>query len=84
MQLAGAVKGFKIGDGGGKEWDQPGKESTVYVGSKDKTKLLAQFLSQELKDLLLPPEGDALVDDIPMADNVMGRFAPQYDPEFHQ
>jgi hypothetical protein len=81
---AGAIKTFKIGEGGGKEWGQPGKESTVYVGSRDKTKIVAEFLSSELEGLLLTPEGDALNDDIVLAKNIMGRFNPQYDREFHQ
>lgn len=84
VKQSGAIRGFKIGDGGGKEWGQPGKESTVYVGSRDKTDVVARFVSQELGDILLPPEGDTLIDDIPLADGIMGRFAPQYDPEFHQ
>ncbi len=84
IKQSGAVRNFKIGDGGGKEWDNPGKESTIYVGSRNKTDAVAKFVSRELGDVLLPPEGHALIDDIPLANNVMGRFAPQYDPEFHQ
>lgn len=84
IKQSGAIKDYKIGEGGGKEWDQPGKESTVYVGSSDKTKLVAQFISEELDGLILPPEGDTLVDDVLIAHNVMGRFSPQYDIEFHQ
>ncbi len=80
-----AITTFKIGSGGGKKAGADGKESTVYIGDKNKALTVATFLEGELASLLDAPEGDTLTDDILLAPNIMGRFeVGQVDPEFHQ
>lgn len=81
----GAITTFKIGHGGGKADDAPGKESTVYIGHRDKAKMVALQIDRSLASVLEAPEGDALKDDIPFASRVMGRFAVnRLDSQFHQ
>jgi hypothetical protein len=65
---------FKIGEGGGSAVGAPGKEATVYVGSKDDAVAAASRIEEELGKLLLPPAGDTLSDDIQFTVHVMGRF----------
>jgi len=89
LKAAGAITDSKVGNGGGTQTDgyedAPGKEATIYVGSKDKTDLIADYLSAELQGQLTTPTGDALRDDIELAPAVMGRFEVYgADPEFMQ
>jgi hypothetical protein len=73
---------FKIGKGGGKAAGAPGKEATVYVGSKDDAFVVAKMIEDGLRDVLLPPTGDALVSDIEFNELVMGRFdVMKWDPD---
>lgn len=79
------IKSFKIGHGGGKYHDQPGKEATVYVGHRDKANIVATIIEEGLGSSLDMPIGNALKDDITFTDHVMGRFtADAGDDEFHQ
>ncbi len=79
------ITAFKIGKGGGKADGQPGKEATVYVGHRDKAEAVAPFIDEILAGFLDMPEGDALQDDIPFSERVMGRFeVTDLDPDFHQ
>ena len=60
----------------------PGKEATVYVGSKDDAFVVAKMIEDGLRDVLLPPTGDALVSDIEFTELVMGRFdVMRWDPD---
>ncbi|MDQ5885706.1 MAG: hypothetical protein QG628_103 [Patescibacteria group bacterium] len=80
-----AITTFKIGEGGGKEYDAPGKEATVYVGHRDKASMVAQAIEESLASILIDPEGDTITDDIEFMPHVMGRFeVGGLDPEFHQ
>ncbi|MDB5160689.1 MAG: hypothetical protein JWO96_69 [Candidatus Saccharibacteria bacterium] len=82
---AGTIVTFKIGKGGGKKDGQPGKEATVYVGPKDRADIVAQVLQEQLDKILSDPEGDALEDDVPFTEKIMGRFeVSKVDPQFHQ
>jgi len=75
MKAAGAVSTYKIGHGGGRKAGAPGKEATVYVGHRDKAQLVADFIGSYMNgDGLLAPEGEALHDDLPFNDLVVGRF----------
>ncbi len=75
---SGFISHFKLKSG------QPGKEATVYVGWKDKAQLVAQALEDSLGDLLDPPAGNALRDDIDFTPKIMGRFeVTAVDPDFH-
>ena len=75
------VRSFKFG----RASDQSGKEATVYVGPKDSAAAIATEIETELGEILLPPEGDALIDDIAFTPNVMGRFEISgVEPDFHQ
>lgn len=58
----------------GKNSGQTGKDMTVYVGSKDDAQKVADALKEKFGDRLQPPHGDALADDIPFNDVVVGRF----------
>lgn len=81
MQELGEITTFKIGNNGG----QSGKEATVYVGHRDKAGVVANVLVEGLADTLIPPEGDALVDDTSFEGPIMGRFeVTNADPDFHQ
>jgi hypothetical protein len=44
------------------------------VGSKDDAVAVANKIEDELHDILLDPEGDALISDIKFTEHVMGRF----------
>jgi len=84
LEQESLVAGWKIGHRGGKRAGAPGKEATVYIGHGKKAKLVADYLNRELADVLRPPEGDTLDDDIRLSGNVVGRFDLNGDPEFHQ
>lgn len=74
------IKSYKIGLSSG----QAGKEATIYVGSKDDAQKVAEQIEQLLSTILLPPEGDALKDDLKMTSKVLGRFDAAGDDSFHQ
>lgn len=79
------IRSFKIGNGGGKYGDQPGKEATVYVGHRDKANVVAGIIEEGLGGSLDGPEGAALTDDMAFTPHVMGRFdTAASDWEFHQ
>lgn len=82
MRDAGQVANFKIGHAG----DQVGKSATVFVGHCEKAKLSASIINRLLDGILRPPEGDAIIEDVAVADNVMGRFdvGGKVDSEFNQ
>jgi hypothetical protein len=84
LQDQGDIATFKIGKGGGRADDQPGKEATVYVGPRDKAERIARIIDFALEPVLDAPEGEALKDDIPFGPGkVMGRFDVQtYDLDF--
>ncbi|HYD35676.1 MAG TPA: hypothetical protein VD999_06415 [Vitreimonas sp.] len=71
----GSIAHYKIGDGGGKADDQPGKEATVYVGSRKKAKEAAKKIldNKTVKEFLLPAEDSTLIDDVPY-DSLTGDF----------
>jgi hypothetical protein len=75
---------FKIGGGGGVEFGAPGKEATVYIGHGYAAKKVAEYLQENIADVLLPPEGDALTDDILLTSLVAGRFCIDDGVVFHQ
>jgi hypothetical protein len=80
-----AISTYKIGKGGGKAFDQPGKEATVYVGHRDKSKVVAAIIEEALAGVLDSPEETTLRDDIEFAPHVMGRFdIGRVDPQFQQ
>ncbi len=74
IRETGAITTFKIGHGGGKKFDQPGKEATIYVGHRDKAEIIAPFIEKALGVLLDDPGEDVLVDDRPFTEHVWGRF----------
>jgi hypothetical protein len=80
----GLIHDFKIGGGGGVEFGAPGKEATVYIGHGYAAKKVAEYLQESMADLLLPPAGDALNDDIPLTPLVTGRFCIDDGIVFHQ
>jgi len=84
LKQDGHIKSFKIGQGGGKEAEAPGKEATVYIGPLDQTAQVAEIVSSGLQGVLLPAEGDALTDDVPISRDglVWGRFATRTDRNF--
>ncbi len=85
MEECGAITAFKIGKGGGKESDAPGKEATVYIGHRNKANAMAPIIEEALGGVLDDPEGDALKDDVVFTPLVRGRFEiTNLDPEFHQ
>lgn len=67
---------YKTGEGGGSEHDAPGKEVTVYVGSLEDAKRVANRLEGNLHGILLAAEGETLQHDIPLSVDakVWGRF----------
>lgn len=80
-----AIQDFKIGHGGGTASDAPGKEATVYIGSRNKGNVVARILEEALAGTLEEPEGDTLNHDVYFTGHVMGRFdIGRVDPEFHQ
>ncbi len=79
------ISQFKIGMGGGKAHDAPGKEATVYIGHRDKANLVAPIIEGAIGGLLELPEGDTIRDDIPFTPRIMGRFQISgTDSQFHQ
>ncbi|MFA4874203.1 MAG: hypothetical protein WC956_10400 [bacterium] len=87
MKQRGIIDTYKIGCGGGKDCDQPGKEATVYIGHGYKAKKVAEFLERHYSHLLLAPEGDALIDDILLNPMIAARFDLTKSPaecEFNQ
>jgi hypothetical protein len=71
---------YKIGHGGGKQFDQPGKEATVYCGSKDNAKIIANLILVNLGGVLLKPHSYVRKDDMQFNKKVMGRFCAEYPP----
>lgn len=88
LQLGKRILQYKIGHGGGRASGAPGKEATVYIGSRDNAEIVARYIGQVLDPVLDPPEGDTLHDDRPFGEagtKVMGRFdIGRYDRDFHQ
>ena len=70
----------KVGQNSG----QAGKGITVYVGARDAANAAAADLNSKFTDVLKDAEGDALVDDTPIAGKVWGRFDAPNSSEFHQ
>lgn len=80
---------YKIGNGGGIQANQPGKEATVYIGDFQTMQEVAKTVETELGEILLDHknttfksvfgesfESEALTDDIPVSSSgkIMGRF----------
>lgn len=82
----GLITTYKVGEGGGEKYEQPGKEATVYVGHRDKALAAAQELETALADILLTQTEEVRADDIPFAGStVYGRFEVyRNDDDFHQ
>ncbi len=74
MKEQRAIFDFKVGEGGGKESDAPGKEATIYIGHRDKAKAIAPAIEQALDGMLDEPEGDTLTSDITFTKKISGRF----------
>ncbi len=60
----------KIGHNSG----QPGKDATIYVGSRGRAVLIAREIHKRWGDHLAAPEGDVLNDDRQLYGSVWGRF----------
>lgn len=81
LRAQAGIAAYKFGKNGGQE----GKDATVYVGHKDKAKIIASALEAQLADVLRAPEGDVIETDEPITGHVMGRFdVSNVDPDFHQ
>ncbi len=74
MQQQGSFATYKIGKGGGKEAGQPGKESTVYIGSRTRLNQVATELEASLGDVLLAPDAETLKDDEQVGPLIAARF----------
>lgn len=68
----------------GRSGEQEGKDITVYAGSRSSAESAAASIERAVGGLIGSPIGDALKDDTSFSKNVMGRFDPAGDAEFHQ
>lgn len=94
LKESSAIADYKIGLGHD-VWDEdkgqhvwvkgpPGKQSTAYIGPKDKAQEIARVIGEGLSDVLIPPEGLTLTDDTPFTERVMARFAiSPWDNDFY-
>ncbi len=77
LRTSGSLAQYKIGQGGGVESGQPGKEATVYIGSFDDMIKISEVLEARLGHILLPhSESDETArDDVLVTEKIAARFS---------